>query len=203
MSLLRGIFRALNIVSDAPPSEPGIWIHEDYLGMRSLYPMAGEAEISRDLNEAIETSERSRDPSGFGWNEIHLIKPPTIDFSSTDLSLNAAVAALRALLPHIERFSAGISSSYANGDDPLAIHEGDALCFGFDASCFIKLELEAGRLSGIWFECADASAERAAKLRAGLEAIDALTPCVVADYWIDMTGRVGDPEFMDRYFAAL
>ena len=203
MSLLRNILRALNIVSDAPPFEPRIWIHEDDLGMRSLYPLASAAEVARDLAEALETSERSRDPSGFGWNEIHEINPPTIDFAKTDLSLDAAIAALQALLPRILRFSAGISSSQASGDDPLAIHEADAWCFGFDATCFIKLEVEAGKLSQIWFECADAPLEQATKLRAGLEAIDALTPCLVADYWINVTGSVGDPGFMDRYFAAL
>ena len=55
----------------------------------------------------------------------------------------------------------------------------------------------------VWFELATSEVERARELRRALTAIDADTPCLIADYWLDVTGAVSDDAFLDTYFAAL
>jgi hypothetical protein len=205
--LVRTVLRALNLVADpaaVEPAavEPGIFIHEDYVGMRNLHPLIAEDEIAASVHAAAEASERNRAPGGVGWTSVHVIQPPKTDFTAVGLAVAAAGAALEAALPRLHRFHSGSLSS--RGSDPFAVDEHDAHAYGFDANCFVKLETRGDEVAAIWFDLApEPSPERRDALRAALVALDRLVPCVVADYWLDMNGRVGDAAFLDHYFAQI
>lgn len=40
-------------------------------------------------------------------------------------------------------------------------------------------------------------------MRSAIEALDALAPSLIADYWGSISGPAGEPAFLDTYFAAL
>lgn len=182
-----------------------IHIHEDDWGMRNLYPAAAWNEAQDDMARSVDAGERHRAPDGQGWTGIHVIQAPKSDFSHVGLQLAAVVAALEPLMPPVRRFYATIGSAMAQGAerDPLGTYNEDAVCFGFAASCFVKVEPKDGLVAGIWFEAGSNEPAQLVALRAALLAIDSLAPSIVADYWLDVTGRVGDAAFLDRYFAAL
>ncbi|OWJ67802.1 hypothetical protein [Inquilinus limosus] len=182
-----------------------IHIHEDDWGMRNLYPAAAEDEAQNDMARATEADERNRAPDGQGWTDMHVIQPPKTDFAAAGLQLAAVVAALEPLMPRVRRFYAAIGSAMARdaGRDPLGSYEEDAVCFGFGRSCFVKVEPKGDLVARVWFEASGPEPAQLAALRAALLAIDSLSPSIVADYWLDETGRVGDAAFLDRYFAAL
>ncbi len=182
-----------------------IHIHEDNWGMRNLYPATAEDEARDDMARASEAGERNRAPDGQGWTDIHVIQAPTSDFTHVGLQLAPVVAVLEPLMPRVRRFYATIGSAMAKDAkrDPLGTYQENAVCFGFGASCFVKVEPKDSLVAGIWFEAPSGEPARLAALRAALLAIDALAPSIVADYWLDVTGRVGDAAFLDRYFAVL
>jgi hypothetical protein len=177
-----------------------ISIHEDDEGMRNLYPMAARTEADADMKAAIDASARNRAPDGVGWTDVHLIEPPKTTFADVGLTLAAVVAALEPLMPRVRRFICGGGDPTRN---PFAYRDDGADCFGFDESCFIKLEATGDLVEAIWYEARTENAEELAALRKALHAIDALTPALIADYWLDTTGPVADPAFMDAYFKAL
>jgi len=200
--LVRSILRALNLVADPAPIEPSVVIHEDHVGMRNLHPLAAEEEIAADIQAAIAASGRNRAPEGIGWTDVHVVQPPRIDFTTVGLTVTSADAALEGALPRIRRFHSGSLSPH--GSDPFAVDEYEAHCYGFDASCFVKLETRGDEVLAIWFDLApEAPLERREALRAALMALDGVTPCLVADYWLDVTGRLGDMAFVDGYFAEI
>jgi hypothetical protein len=47
-------------------AEMVIHIHEDNWGMRNLYPLVTQAEVSADLAAAITSGQQNRVPSGHG-----------------------------------------------------------------------------------------------------------------------------------------
>jgi len=182
-----------------------IHIHEDDWGMRNLYPAAAGDEAQDDIARAAEAGERNRAPDGRGWTDMHVIQPPKTDFTDAGLPLAAVIAVLEPMMPRVRRFYATIGSAMAKGAgrDPLGSYLENAVCFGFGRSCFVKVEPEGALVASIWFEASGAGPAQLAALRAALLAIDALAPSIVADYWLDLTGRVGDVAFLDRYFAEL
>lgn len=180
-------------------AEPIIEIHEDDEAMRNLYPLAARAEAEADMQTSIEAGERNRAPDGVGWTDVHIVKTPSTTFADIGLTLAAATAAVEPLMPRIRRYWAGLLGR----NDPLAASETDAYCFGSDARCFIKLEPKGDLVEHIWFEARNADAASLAALRRALLALDALAPAFIADYWLDATGAVGDPAFLDAYFKAL
>jgi hypothetical protein len=176
-----------------------IAIHEDDEGMRNLYPMAGYSDAIADVQEAIDASARNRATDGIGWTDVHLIKPPKITFADAGLTLAAAASALAPLMPHVRHFWSGLLGR----NDPLATSQTEAHCFGFDATCFVKLEPKGVLVERIWYEARTDDASRLAVLREALVAIDALSPALIADYWLDAAGPVADPMFVDAFFKAL
>lgn len=182
-----------------------IHIHEDDWGMRNLYPAAAGDEAQDDMARATEAGERNRAPDGQGWTDIHVIRPPKSNFTDAGLQLAAVIAALEPLMPRVRRFYATIGSAMAKGveRDPLGSYLENAVCFGFGRSCFVKVEPKGALVASIWFEASGAEPAQLAALRAALLAIDALAPSIIADYWLDVTGRVGDAAFLDSYFAEL
>lgn len=180
-------------------SEPEISIHEDDEGMRNLHPLAAYGEAVADMEDAIKASARNRAPDGVGWTDMHLIKAPKTTFADAGLTLSDAAAALEPLLPRVRRFWSGLLGR----NDPLAASQTDAYCFGFDATCFVMLEPKGALVERIWFEARTNDATRLAILRKALLAIDALSPAMIADYWLEAAGPIADDVFLDAYFNAL
>ena len=171
--------------------------------MRSLHPAAAGEEVAADLAESEAASERNRAPSGIGWTDIHLIKAPSVSYADVGLALADAAAALGPILPRIKVFNATVGGAIGSDRrDPYGSYETEAWCFGRGAYCFIKLEPAGELVRTIWFELRGADRDDAAALRKGIEAIDALVPSIIADYWLKAAGSVGEPALLDAYFAA-
>ena len=181
----------------------GIRIHEDDWGMRNLYPVQAFVEVQGDLDQSIQASIDNRADNGIGWTAVHLIEHPANDYAAVGLELRAASLALEALLPRVTNFTATAMSGFGDKKDPLGSYETDAYCFGFDASCFIKLDPIDDVVKAAWFECRTADAAKLSGLRSGLLAINQLVPSVVADYWLHVGGLIGDAEFLQAYLEQL
>lgn len=185
-------------------TERAIHIHEDDWGMRSVIPLAALREASTDMVRSIEAAKRNHAPDGVGWTDVHVIAEPSTDFAATDLRLADASAALGSLMPRIRKFTATATAGFdTTKRDPWGSYEEDAHCYGFDATCYIKLEPEGDLVKTIWFECRTTEPERLSALRRALVAIDALVPSAIADYWLHGAGAIADPAFLDTYFQAL
>jgi hypothetical protein len=179
-----------------------IHIHEDDWGLRNLYPVAAFAEVAADMRAAADAAEQNRAPDGSGWTDLHLIRPPSAETASFDIRLERLVPKLSALMPRVRRFKATAMAGFEPGvDDPYGHADDDPVCYGFDAGCFVKVEVKGGRAGAIWYDCTTADADRLRRLRAAFLAIDRLAPCVVGDYVLDIAGPVGDTAFLERYFA--
>lgn len=191
----------------APNAEPFINIHEDDWGMRNLHPLSAWDHVEADMAESVAASEANFD--GVGWTEIRAIKEPERTFGDDGLTVATVAAALAPLMPRVRQFNAGLPSSFDPGKrDPGASYDTDAWCFGFDRDCFVKIEPRTrpggdDLVGAIWFEAATGDRTRLAVLRQAMEAIDALAPSCIADYWTDAVGRVANSHFMDRYFDFL
>ena len=196
-------------------TEISIHIHEDDWSMRNLYPLAALSDAVVDVEEAAKESERNRAPNGMGWSRVHLIKRSSIDYSVTGLQIADAASALERIMPRVRKFTATATAGFdPRVRDPLGSYDQDAYCYGFDSRCFIRLDLEKDRVNHvldlkldrikhIWFQCRTRDSEKLDALRGAILAIDSLAPSVIADYWDDSTGAVGDAGFLDLYFRRL
>jgi hypothetical protein len=192
--------RRKTAAADAADDARTIHIHEDNWGMRNLYPLAAQSEALADLQEATAAGEKNRDPSGFGWTDVHVIKPPSTTYVDAGLLLSNAIAALDGIMPRVRRFQAGTFGSTGN---PFGSYEEDAWCFGFHEGCYLKLEPAGDHVERIWFDLSRrARPEQTAALRRAIEAINRLAPSIVADYFLDVAVSVGYTNQLDRYFAA-
>jgi hypothetical protein len=181
-----------------------IHIHEDDWGMRSLYPIAARSEVANDLDAAREAGERNRDPSGIGWTDVYMARPPSKDYREAGLMLAVAAAALEPIMPRVKRFCATASGGFGReARDPVGFYEEEAWCFGRGAHCYIKLDVKEDLVERIWFDLSSSNPADAAALRLSIEAIDQLAPSVVADYSLDAEGLVADPDFLNDYFQRL
>lgn len=182
-----------------------IHVHEDDWGMRNLYPLAARAEAERDIAEAAAASERNRDPSGFGWTAMYIAQPPSMDYADAGLTLAVAEAALAPILPRVGQFNATIFSAMRSSGprDPYGVYEEDSWCFGLGPHCYLKLDPKGDLVGGIWFDFASDDPADEARLRRAIQAINALVPSIIADYFLDETGPISAPGFLDAYFASL
>lgn len=111
---------------------------------------------------------------------------------------------LTPILPRVRRFYATAISAIGSAErDPLGVYEEDAWCFGLDARCYIKLEAKGPQVGSIWFNLDTEDARAAHRLRRAIEAINALVPSIIADYFLHFSGPVSDAKVLDSYFAAL
>jgi hypothetical protein len=196
------LFRRRETAPAQPTDEGVIRIHEDDWGMRNLYPLAVQKEAHADLSATIAAGEKNRDPSGLGWTDVHVIKPPSMTYVDAGLLLSDAAAALQGLMPRVRRFYAGTFASLGRAErDPLGSCEEDAWCFGFSHRCYLKLEPKDDHVERIWFDLGRAEPAQAAALRRAIEAIDRIVPSIIADYFLDVAVPVGDSSQLDRYFA--
>lgn len=173
-------------------------IHEDDEGMRNLWPAAVSDEVLKDMDASVEDSERNRSASGQGWDDVHVVTPPSADFTSVDLRIEQVEAALANILPRVSSFTVGETPR-----NPFYHHDDNPLCFGLGNELYIKFEVKDGRISHIWFDVWTSNPEKLEKLQNALQAIEAITPCVVADYWAHADGFLGNPKFVDAYIAHL
>jgi hypothetical protein len=181
-----------------------IYIHEDDWGMRNLYPLAVQAEITEDLNDAVASAERHRDPAGLGWTAVHVIREPSTSYVDAGLLVADAAAAIDQIMPRVKRFYATIFSAIGQTDrDPLGLYNDDAWCFGFDRHCYLKLDVEGELVRAIWFDFSSDSSEHADALRQSMEEIERLVPSFIADYFMEAEVPLSDTELLDRYFAHL
>lgn len=180
-----------------------IHIHEDDWGMRNLYPAKAAEHAARDMAAASEAGERNRAPDGVGWTGLHVIEAPSITYADVGLTFTAADTALAPIMPRVRQFAATIGAAIGREErDPYGSYEDDAYCYAHNRGCFIKLDGKESRVERIWYE-ANTDAEGLALLRRGLLAIDALTPSIIADYWLDCSGAISDTAFMDTYIRRL
>jgi hypothetical protein len=185
-------------------TERAIHIHEDDWGMRSMHPAAASKEVSAELARAIAAGEANRAPDGLGWTAMHVIQEPTFNYESAGLAVATAEHMLAVIMPRVRKFTATATAGFDPGvRDPLGSYEEDALCFGFDANCFIKLEASDDLVREIWFEARAGDQNHLLALRRAIEAIDTIIASVIVDYWLDLTGSVRDNVFLDRYFRLL
>lgn len=181
-----------------------IHIHEDAWGMRNLYPLAVRAEVDKDMANSVAAAERNRDPSGFGYNDMYAIRPPSQDYADHGLTLASVAVALTPILPRVRQFNATIYSAMDSAQrDPLGSYDEDAWCFGIGPHCFVKIDEKGELAANIWFDVDRDDAEAMSLLRKAILAIDTLVPSVIADYYVDFSGPVSEGEYLDRYFAAL
>jgi len=139
-----------------------------------------------------------------GWPSLRFADPPRADYAQTGFTADAFVACVSGLLPQVSRFVATATSGFEpDATDSYGVYDDDPLCFGFGAECYLKAERNGGLVTILWFGAPRGEPEKLAALRAAIEAVDGRVPSVVVDHFLDMSGRVRDTRFMDRYFAVL
>lgn len=172
--------------------------------MRNLYLVDCLPEAAADVRGGGGSGPKNRAPDGLGWTNVHLIQPPSTGYSKFGLRVTDAASVLEPSLPRVQEFIATASAGFDRSiRDPWGRYDHNAYCFGFDAACFLKLEVARELVEHIWFECRTREAAKVAALRQAMVAIDALVPSAIADYWNDMAGAVQDSAFLDQYFRQL
>jgi hypothetical protein len=181
-----------------------IHIHEDDWGMRNLYPAAAKAEAEKDIAEAAAAAERNRDPSGFGYTDVYMANAPSTDYTDVGLAISDVEQALASILPRVKRFNATIGSAMGSANrDPYGPYEEDAWCFGLGNHCYLKVETKGQLVSGIWFDLDTDDGEAINRFKSAVLALEALTPSIIADYFLDFTGTISEPGVLDSYLAAI
>lgn len=181
-----------------------IHVHEDDWGMRNLYPLTVRAEVEEDVANAAAAAEKNRDPSGFGFTDMYMAKPPSSDYADVGLTLEAAERALAPILPRVRQFYATIGSAMRSEErDPYGSYEDDAWCFGLGPHCYLKLDAKGALVGNIWFDLSTDETITVDRLRKAIEAINSLVRSVIADYFLDFSGPVSDAGVLDSYFAGL
>lgn len=181
-----------------------IHVHEDDWGMRNLYPLTLRTELEKDIAEAAAAAEKNRDPSGFGFTNMYMAKPPSSDYACLGLTLMAVESALAPILPRVRQFNATIGSAMRSPErDPYGSYEDNAWCFGLGTHCYLKIDAKGAFVGNIWFDLNTDEPVAVDRLRKGIEAVDALAPSVIADYFLDFSGPVAEEGVLDSYFAEL
>jgi hypothetical protein len=185
-------------------SERAIHIHEDDWAMRNLYPVGALFEARAEVMRAADAADRNRVPDGVGFMDLHIVNGPSINYSDVGLELGVLADALGIIMPRVKKFTATALAGFErNTRDAYGSYEEEAYCYGFDETCFIKLEPVGILVKQIWFECRIASPEKLSALGRAILAVDALAESAVADYWLDRVGRVRDPAFFNGYLSQL
>ncbi|WP_208352998.1 hypothetical protein [Pseudaestuariivita rosea] len=173
-------------------------IHEDDEGMRNLYPASAFKEAKDDMAASQENAQKNLSPDGMSWTELHIIKEPENSFRALNVSLEQIANAIQHELPRVEEFEVG----YDPGN-PLYHFAKDPYCYGFGNRLYVRLEVEGDALQAIWYDCASDDVEELAALRRTFERINKIHPIMIADYWLQLDGLIGDQKFLDKYFETL
>lgn len=181
-----------------------IHVHEDVWGMRNLYPMEVRLEVEEDIAAAAAAGEKNRAPSGFGYTDIYVMKPPSRNYADFSLTLKEAERTLAPIFPRVRRFNATVFSAMDSSErDQFGSYEEDSWCFGLDENCFLKLDAKGDLVRNIWFDLNTDDAEAVGRLRDAIGAIDTLVPSMIADYYMDFSGPISESGVLDTYFAIL
>lgn len=175
-----------------------IHIHEDDEGMRNLYPVAAQGEASDDLSAAQASGEKNRAPEGLGWTDVHAITEPAMSFRALNRSFAEIAEAIGREMPRLRQFEVGFGEG-----NPFHHTDDDAYCYGYGRHLYLKLDVDGDRLTAIWYDASTSDDEELLGLRRAVQAIDRIEPVMIADYWLNQGGAVGDPSFLNGYFASL
>jgi len=178
-----------------------IHIHEDDWGMRNLFPLAAFAEMKGDIAKSTVAAAEHQDASGFGYADVYLTEAPSISYADAGLLLADVERVLLPILPRLRQFRAtSFQGMTSEKQDPYGTYLEDAWCFGLGRHCYLKLDENGPLVSGIWFGLDTDDEDAIGRLRAAIRAIDALVPSVVADYFLHISGPVGEDGVLDNYF---
>lgn len=151
-------------------------------------------EARSDIDAAIQAGISNKVPDDFGWTEMHMIRAPDATYASVGVELSQIAAAIVMYLPRICDFEVGFG---------LNLVDKDAQCYGFGRDLFVKLDGDDELLDAIWFDVRSENANELQALRQAFAAIEGVAPSIIADYWLNVLGPLGDVAFLDRYFSEL
>lgn len=171
-----------------------VHIHEDDEGMRNVYPADTTSDVMDDIAAAKANSVENLAPNGFGWTDVHAIREPEKSFLEIGLEWQSVANKIGKFLPRIEEFEVGFGTN-----NPFHYKDHDPKCFGFGQSMYLKLETDGDYLKAIWFDTRSNVEEELSALRRALEAINEIHPSMIADYWLNTGGLIGDQVFLDAY----
>lgn len=175
-----------------------VHIHEDDEGMRNIYPSDAIDDAMEDIGDAKASAMNNLAPDGAGWTDVHIISEPKKTFQDIGLRWDIFAATIGEILPRIELFEVGFGAN-----NPLQHKDIDPKCFGFGQSLYLKLETEGDDLRAIWFDARTDVEEELLALKRALEAIDKICPSMIADYWLNTGGLLGDQKFLEAYICEL
>jgi hypothetical protein len=175
-----------------------VHIHEDDEGMRSVYPANAIVEAMEDIAAAQLSSVQNLAPNGVGWTDVHAIQEPEKSFKEIGLEWKSIANAIGEVLPRIKEFEVGFGTN-----NPYHHKDTDPACYGFGQSMYLKLETDGDDLKAIWFDTRSCVDEELFALRRALEVINEIHPSMIADYWLQTGGLIGDEVFLDAYFEGL
>lgn len=175
-----------------------VHIHEDDEGMRNVYPVNAISDVMDDIAAAKLNSVENLAPNGVGWTDVHAIQEPEKSFLEIGLEWQSVANAIGEVLPRIKEFEVGFGTN-----NPFHYKDLDPTCYGFGQSMYLKLETDGDYLKAIWFDTRSNVEEELFALRRALEAINEIHPSMIADYWLNTGGLIGDRAFLDAYIEGL
>ncbi|WP_341366456.1 hypothetical protein [Yoonia sp. BS5-3] len=175
-----------------------VHIHEDDEGMRNVYPANAISDVMDDIAAAKLHSVENLAPNGVGWTDVHAIQEPEKSFLEIGLEWQSVANAIGEVLPRIKEFEVGFGTN-----NPFHYKDLDPTCYGFGQSVYLKLETDGDYLKAIWFDTRSNVEEELFALRRALEAINEIHPSMIADYWLNTGGLIGDQAFLDAYIEDL
>lgn len=175
-----------------------VHIHEDDEGMRNVYPADTVNDVMDDIAAAQVSSVENLAPNGIGWTDVHAIREPEKSFLELGFEWQSVADAIGNILPRIKEFEVGFGAN-----NPFHYKDHDPLCFGFGQSMYLKLETDGDYLKAIWFDTRTDVEEELSALRRALEAIDEIHPSMIADYWLNTGGLIGNKAYLDAYMDGL
>lgn len=123
------------------------------------------------------------------------VREPSVIYGSLEIDLNALTSSLEQVLPRIRKFEIGFGAN-----NPFHSLEIDSHCYGFGTHLYVKLEIEHGELQSIWFDVWKAPPEETEALQQAFGVIEQYVPSMIADYWLNCSGKLADQNFIKTYF---
>ncbi|WP_454796835.1 hypothetical protein [Novosphingobium lindaniclasticum] len=186
----------------SPDGDPIIHVHEDDWGMRNIFPLTVQKEVAKDLDASIQSGEKNRAPAGIGWTAVHMIEEPSTSYVETGLRIAELAKLLVKFMPRVKHFYATTLGAIGSSDRyPFGAYEEEAWCFGFNAQCYLKIDTEGEYVKAIWFDISTADPNKIDALRGSMEAINALIPSFIGDYFMGAEVPIADSHLLDCYFS--
>lgn len=170
---------------------------DDSEGMRCIYPIAEMSNVRRDMQKAEEIHASEPGDGQYGFYNIHVIEEPKVKFKDYNLKVADCISLLSAYLPRAREYVVYPIGQFNGKEEGVIV-------FG-ENYMFIKIEPEGEFVQYLWFECMpnESQAHLMATFREAFLAIDAVVPSMIADYWMDAFGAIGDDRFLSAYLHTL